>query len=116
MLDAAAAGDPSQVFDAAGGSAQPARRLIMAVCCAFSVPRELESRMPFRISWDLDPHSVTIVTATAEDALLLSAEHAAKGQAPTVFTMDGAPLTPFDLELMAAATASRPHRPAAPAN
>lgn len=62
--------------------------------------------MSYRISWEPDQGFVSILTATAQDALLLAAEFERKGIPPIVSELDGTPLTRLDLEIMATAMAT----------
>lgn len=62
--------------------------------------------MSYRISWEPDQGFVSILTPTAQDALLLSAEFERRGIPPLVSELDGTPLTTLDLEIMSAAMAA----------
>lgn len=64
--------------------------------------------MSYRISWGPEEGFVSILTVTAQDALLLAADFERRGLPALVSEMDGTPVAPFDLELLVAAQADRP--------
>lgn len=67
--------------------------------------------MSYRISWNPDEGFVSILTSTAQDALLLAADFERRGMPAIVSEMDGTPLTSLDLELLVASLADRTSRP-----
>ena len=63
--------------------------------------------MSYRISWGPETGFVSILTNTAQDALLLAADFERRGLPAMVSEMDGTPLTSFDLELIVVSQADR---------
>ena len=66
--------------------------------------------MSYRISWGPEEGFVSILTRTAHEALLLSADFEQRGMPAMVSEMDGTPLTSLDLELIVTAQSDRMKR------